>query len=93
MVFVVKVRSVVWAGKMLLPAVKVRVLQELLTGQPLRRVHPQTTLQETGDRAGQGGREGGYSWSMSDFPGHRGMPDISSANTQPIAHTSTGGPY
>lgn len=34
-----------------------------------------------------------YSWSMSDFPGHRGVPERSSANRQPIAHTSTGGPY
>lgn len=34
-----------------------------------------------------------YNWSTSDFPGHKASPRINSANTQPIAHTSTGVPY
>ena len=33
------------------------------------------------------------SWSTSDLPGHKARPVRSSANTQPIAQISTGGPY
>ncbi len=34
-----------------------------------------------------------YNWSRSDFPGSNGCPEYNSQNTQPIAQTSTGGPY
>eukprot|EP00955_Chlamydomonas_euryale_P039420 351382-Chlamydomonas_euryale.AAC.2 len=34
-----------------------------------------------------------YIWSRSDSPGKSGSPSMSSPMMQPMAHTSTSGPY
>lgn len=48
-------------------AVEVRMLQKLLTGQPLRRVHPQTTLNHQSQQQERGDNQGQTVWFLKRF--------------------------